>query len=207
MLTFFQALPARSPLATLCQQLLPLSEAAPARQRQAHKDLEKATSSLALIQWFKSSGSCCYFINREHQQSHVYSSCILQRLIKVICWPIHKAPAAFSRTFPIFNKSLAYPVWHRDVSGHAMLKDHTDTVKWSTRKGRSAATQHWSQGNNNSEQTNHKPQGASFQKSAPPQTVPAVLHSPFWLSSTPSAQLPRRGFLLFHHLATSVISP
>lgn len=133
----------------------------------------------------------------------MYSSCILPNTDKgqVICWPIHETPTGFSRTFPTFNKSMTYTVWNREVSGHAMLKDHPNTVKSnpcfpsSNRKSRFAATL---QGNKKSKQANHKPQRAAFQKSASPQTVPPMLHSLFCLSSTfLSTQIPRRGLPAF----------
>lgn len=142
--------------------------------------------------------------------SRVYSSSILPKTNKgrVMCWPIHKTPAGFSRAFPAFNKGTTCTVWNGDVSVHATLKRSHRYCEMKSllfikhQKERFAATQNWSQGNKSSEQANHKPQHAPFQKSAPPQTVPAVLYSLFWLSSTSLCTTPKAWTSCF-----SIISP
>lgn len=195
MLTFFQTLPARSPLATLCQQLLPLSQKQLLQGKGRHtKTWRKPLPAWLWFNDLKAQDLAVISLIGNTSKAMGIGLASYQRLIKVICWPIHKAPAAFSRTFPTFNKSLTYTVWHRDVSGHA--EGSHSTVKWSTRKSRSAATQHWSQGNN-SEQANHKPKVLHFRiqhhhrRCQPCSTLPSG--SP----PHPSAQPPRRGLPAF----------
>ena len=144
----------------------------------------------------------------------MYSSGILPKTNKgqVTCWPIHKTPAGFSRTFSIFNKvrptrfgtemCLYMPCW----------KAHTDTVKWrwspssplSTRKsGFYAATWNRSQGNKNWILLNlwaRQPQTPTCSISKVSNTTDGAsraLVSLLALLPYPSAQLPRRGLPAF----------
>lgn len=151
----------------------------------------------------------------------MYSSGISPKTNKgqVTCWPIHKPPAGFSRTFSIFNK--ARPMWFGTETCLYVprWKAHTDTVKWSpssslnTRKSRVyAATRNWSQGNKNWCLLNlwaRKPQTpmCSISK-AKPESASHALVSLLALLPYPSAQLLRRGLPAFPwlcHFSSSLL--
>lgn len=132
--------------------------------------------------------------------SRVYSSSILPKTNKgrVMCWPIHKTPAGFSRAFPIFNKGTTCTVWNGDVSVHATLKrshrycemksllfiKHQKEQICSNPKLEPRKQELWV----GQPQT---PTCSISEVSTTTQTVPAVLYSLFWLSSTSLCTTPK----------------